>query len=88
MGILSKLWPRTVRTLPKYTLRLAVRGPTGQTRHQFVTFEAGSLPAAIQHAERRAAHQHVLRWKLHDADNREVACSVGRTTHSKSASGV
>jgi hypothetical protein len=77
MGILSKLWKKADRDLAKYTLRLAVRGPTGDTRHQFVTFQAGSLAAAIQHAERRARHQSVVRWKVFDAEKKELASGSG-----------
>jgi hypothetical protein len=77
MGILSKLWKKPNSALAKYTLRLAVRGPTGDTRHQFVTFEAGSLAAAIQHAERRAKHQTVVRWKVFNAEKKELASGSG-----------
>ena len=87
MGLLSRFWKKPERTLPKYTLRLTVRGPTGDTRHQFLTFQAASLAAAIQHAERRAQHQNVLRWKLSDADNREVASAFGRNFSARVASG-
>ena len=74
MGLLSKLFGRRDAELEEYLLRLAVRGPTGETRHQFIKFEARSLAAAIQHARRRAEHGKVLRWKLLDArSNKEVA---------------
>jgi hypothetical protein len=83
MGLLSKLWKRSGEELPKYTLRLSVRGPTGDVRHQFLTFQAVSPAAAIQHAiqhaERRAQHEHVLRWKLLDEDNREIASAFARS---------
>jgi hypothetical protein len=77
MGLLSKLWKKSDSAMPKYTLRLAVRGPTGDTRHQFVTFQAGSTEAAIQHAERRARHQAVVRWKVFDATKKELASGLG-----------
>ncbi|MBI3463868.1 MAG: hypothetical protein HY000_12550 [Planctomycetes bacterium] len=74
MGLLAKLFGRRDAKLDDYVLRLVVRGPTGQTRHQFVKFEARSLEAAIQQARRRAAHENVLRWKLVDGrTNRELA---------------
>lgn len=77
MGLLSKFWGTKVVELPRYTLRLSVRGPTGDTRHQLLTFEASSPEAAIQHSLRRATHQNVLRWKLLDDAKREVATGFG-----------
>src|SRR5262245_58280562 len=77
MGLLSKFWAKKEEVLPRYLLRLSVRGPTGDTRHQFVTFEASSSEAAVQHALRRATHQNVLRWKLLDSEKREVASGFG-----------
>src|SRR4029450_11463368 len=74
---LTKVWGKKVEELPRYTLRLSVRGPTGEMRHQFVTFEASSLEVATQHALRRAKHQNVLRWKLFDSERKEVATGFG-----------
>lgn len=74
MGLLASIFGRDRSPLEQYTLRLAVRGPTGSRRHQFVKFQAGSLAAAVQHAQRRAEHQSVLRWKLLDVrGTRELA---------------
>ena len=74
MRLLSKLFGRRDADLETYVLRLAVRGPTGETRHQFIKFEAGSLPVAIEYARRRVEHDSVLRWKLLDVrTNTELA---------------
>src|SRR5262245_26743323 len=77
MGLFSKLWRRKADNLPRYVLRLSVRGPTGEMRHQFVTFEAKSREAATEHARRRAAHQRTIRWKLFDAEKREIESGFG-----------
>jgi hypothetical protein len=77
MGLLSKFWAKKEEVPPRYVLRLSVRGPTGDMRHQFVTFEASSAETAVQHALRRATHQNVLRWKLIDSEKREVATGFG-----------
>lgn len=77
MGFLAKLFRRPNAALHEYSLRLALRGPTGETRHQFVKFEARSVVTALQHAQKRAGHESVLRWKLFDAHNRQVAAGRG-----------
>jgi hypothetical protein len=86
MGLLSKFWAKKVEVLPRYVVRLSVRGPTGDMRHQFVTFEASSSEAAIQHALRRATHQNVLRWKLLDSEKREIATGFGGRVTAQRAS--
>ena len=74
MGLLSKLFGRRDAQLETYVLRLAVRRPSGETRHQVLKFEARAPATAIEHARRRAEHQNVLRWKLLDArTNQEIA---------------
>lgn len=78
MTILAKLFGRREPALPEYVLRLAIRGPSGETRHQFIKFEAHSIVTALQHAQKRAEHENVLRWKLFDARNKQVAAGGGR----------
>jgi hypothetical protein len=80
MGFFARWFGRSQPALGQYVLRLLVRGPTGQTRSQHVKFEAKSLQTAIEHARRRAEHQHIFRWKLLDATGgRELAAGFGAT---------
>ncbi len=78
MGLLSKLFGKRDASIHDFVLRLAVRGPTGQTRHQFIEFQARSVVTALQHAQRRADQENVLRWKLFDDRKREVAAGFAR----------
>ena len=64
-------WCRVPREV--FRLRLTVRGPTSNRRHQYIKINAQSRQAAIRHAQERVEHPNVLRWQLVDSMGMQLA---------------